>query len=87
MSDIVKVSSKGQITLPSSLRKRLKIKPGTYLRLIESDSDFRAVVAPRGIRSLKGKVPVSGIQDFKKARNAAMEERIGEQINEKHTRN
>lgn len=86
MSEIVKVSSKGQITLPSSLRKRLNIGPGTYLRLIESDSDFRVVVAPRGIRSLLGKVPVSGAQDFKKARNAAMEERIGEQVNEKHAR-
>ncbi len=87
MSEIVKVSSKGQITLPSSLRKRLNIKPGTYLRLIESDNDFRVVVASGGIRNLMGKVAASGPQDFKKARHAAMEERAGEQVNEKDTRN
>ncbi len=82
MSEIVKVSSKGQVTLPVGLRKRLNIKPGTYLRLIETDHDFRVTIAPQGIISLLGKVPVNGAQDFKKARDVTMEERI----NEKRTR-
>jgi len=77
MSDIIKVSSKGQITLPAGLRKRLKIKPGTYLRVIEQEGDFRVVVVPEGITSLLGTVPVSEPQDFKRARDAAMKERIG----------
>lgn len=81
-SEIVKVSSKGQVTLPAGLRKRLNIKPGTYLRLIEMDQEVRITVAPQGIRSLLGAVPVSGAQDFKKAREAAMEDRISE----KHVR-
>jgi len=82
LSEIVKVSSKGQVTLPAGLRKRLNIKPGTYLRLIETEHDFRVTVAPQGISSLLGKVPVSGTQDFKRVRDAAMEDRI----NEKHAR-
>ncbi|MDK2931759.1 MAG: antitoxin PrlF [Bacillota bacterium] len=76
MSEIVKVSSKGQITLPARLRKRFNIKPGTYLRFIEGENDFRVTLAPQRIASLRGKVAVSGPQDFKKARHAAMEERI-----------
>ena len=80
---IVKVSSKGQVTLPASLRRRLNITPGTYLRLVESERDFRVVVAPRGIASLLGAVHVDGPQDFRAARDAAMEERA----NDKHPRN
>lgn len=76
MSDIVKVSSKGQITLPAGLRKRLKIKPGTRLRLIETEKDFRVIVAPQGIANLLGAVGVDGPQDFKKAREVAMEDRV-----------
>ncbi|NPV81638.1 MAG: AbrB/MazE/SpoVT family DNA-binding domain-containing protein [Firmicutes bacterium] len=76
MSEIAKVSSKGQITLPARLRKRFDIRPGTYLRFIEEEHDFRVTLAPQGIGSLRGQVTVSGPQDFKKARHAAMEERI-----------
>lgn len=83
MSEIVKVSSKGQVTLPARLRRRFNIKPGTYLRFIEEEHDFRVTLAPQGIASLRGKVAVSGSQDFKKARHAAMEDRI----NAKNTRN
>jgi len=75
MSDIVKVSRKGQITLPARLRKRFNIQPGTYLRFIEEEHDFRVTLAPAGIASLRGQVPVQGPQDLKKARHAAMEER------------
>lgn len=83
MSEIVKVSSKGQVTLPASLRKRFNIRPGTYLRLIESERDFRVVVAPQGIASLRGAVQVDGPQDFRVVRDAAMEELA----NDKHPRN
>ena len=78
MPGIVKVSSKGQITLPAGLRKRFNIKPGTYLRFVEEEHDFRVIPVPQGIAGLRGKVAVSGPQDFKKARHAAMEERINE---------
>ena len=66
MSEIVKVSSKGQITLPARLRKRFNIKPGTYLRFIEGEDDFGATQASQRIASLRGKVAVrrpSGLQE------------------------
>lgn len=44
--------------------------------------EVRVTVAPQGIVSLLGAVPASVPQDFKKAREAAMEDRI----NEKHAR-
>lgn len=79
MPGIVKVSSKGQITLPAGLRKRFKINPGTYLRFVEEEHDFRLIPAPQGIAGLRGKVAVSGVQNFKKARHTAMEERSHEE--------
>lgn len=80
MSGIVKVSSKGQITPPAGLRKRYNIKPGTYLRFIMEENDFRVTSVPQGIAELRGKVPVSGRQDFKDARNKAIEEKIHEKV-------
>jgi AbrB family looped-hinge helix DNA binding protein len=78
MPGIIKVSSKGQITLPVGLRKRFNIQPGTCLRFIEEDHDFRMIPASGGISSLRGKVAAKGVQDFKKARHDAMKERIDE---------
>lgn len=79
MSGIVKVSSKGQITLPAGLRKRFNISPGTYLRFVEEEHDFRLIPAPQGITGLRGRVAVRGVQDFKQARHVAMEERSHEE--------
>lgn len=78
MQGMVKVSSKGQITLPAGLRRRFNIKPGTYLHIIEEESDFRVVPTSEGIARLRGQVVVSGIQDFRKARQIALEERVHE---------
>jgi AbrB family looped-hinge helix DNA binding protein len=83
MSGFAKVSSKGQITLPAGLRKKYSIKPGTYLRFFEEENAFRVVPVSQGIADLRGKVTVDGRQDFKKARQLSIEERI----NEKATRN
>jgi len=76
LSDIVKVSRKGQITLPARIRRRFNIEPGTYLRFIETEDDFRITLAPKGITSLLGRVQVEGPQDFKAVRRAAMEDRV-----------
>lgn len=75
MPDMVRVSSKGQITIPARLRKQFKVGPGTYLRFVEGENELRLIPAPQGIRSLRGSVPVNGVQDFKAARHAAMEAR------------
>jgi antitoxin PrlF len=48
------LSSKGQVTLPKSVRERLGIEAGDRLEFIESEQGFLVVAATRDIRSLKG---------------------------------
>ncbi len=65
------VTSKGQITLPKSVRERLGIEAGDRIEFIESEQGFMVVPATRDIRSLKGivdshKKPVS-LKDMNEA--------------------
>ena len=66
-----KITSKGQVTLPKSVRERLGIEAGDRLEFIESEQGFLVVAATRDIRTLKGivgrpKKPVT-IQDMNTA--------------------
>jgi len=78
MQGIIKVTGKGQITLPAGLRKRFNIKKGTYLRYVEEEGEFRVIPVSSAIADLRGKVAVTGVQDFAKARHAVMEARVNE---------
>jgi AbrB family looped-hinge helix DNA binding protein len=65
------LTSKGQVTLPKSVRERLGVEAGDRLEFIESEQGFLVVAATRDIRSLKGiigppKTPVT-IDDMNKA--------------------
>ena len=65
------LTSKGQVTLPKSVRERLGVETGDRLEFIESEQGFLVVAATRDIRSLKGivgrpKKPVT-IDDMNKA--------------------
>ncbi|MDI6824581.1 MAG: AbrB/MazE/SpoVT family DNA-binding domain-containing protein [Bacillota bacterium] len=71
---VVKVSKKGQVTLPSDVRKHLGLRPGSFVRFVLEDGDVRLVSSEKGIGALKGSVQVEGAQDFKLARHRAMEE-------------
>jgi antitoxin PrlF len=48
------LTSKGQVTLPKSVRERLGVETGDRLEFIESEQGFLVVAATRDIRSLKG---------------------------------
>jgi AbrB family looped-hinge helix DNA binding protein len=48
------LTSKGQITLPKSVRDRLGIEAGDRLEFTESEQGFLVVAATCDIRSLKG---------------------------------
>jgi antitoxin PrlF len=48
------LTSKGQVTLPKSVRERLGIEAGDRLEFIESEQGFLVVAATRDIRTLKG---------------------------------
>jgi antitoxin PrlF len=52
------VTSKGQITIPVEVRRRLGLEPGSRIRFVATDSDSYEIVRISGtIRSLKGLVP------------------------------
>jgi antitoxin PrlF len=48
------LTSKGQVTLPRSVRERLGVEAGDRPEFIESEQGFLVVAATRDIRSLKG---------------------------------
>ncbi len=48
------ITSKGQITLPKSVRERLGIEAGDRVEFVESEQGFLVVPTTRDIRSLKG---------------------------------
>ena len=51
------LTSKGQITLPKSVRERLGVEAGDRIEFIESEQGFVVVPATRDIKALKGLVP------------------------------
>ena len=48
------LTSKGQITLPKSIRERLGVGAGDRIEFIESEQGFLVVSTTRDIRSLRG---------------------------------
>jgi antitoxin PrlF len=51
------ITSKGQITLPKSVRTKLRLEAGHRLEFIETDAGFLVKPATRDIRALKGILP------------------------------
>ncbi len=51
------VTSKGQITLPKSVRTKLGVEAGHRVEFVETDAGFLVKPATRDIRSLKGVLP------------------------------
>ncbi len=78
MGHYVKVSGKGQITLPAEIRKKLGLESGSFLEIKEEEGVYKIVPQEGGIRKLKGSVPVEGKQNFKHSRHRAMEELANE---------
>lgn len=51
------LTSKGQITLPKTVRERLGVEAGDRIEFIESERGFVVVPATKDIKMLKGLVP------------------------------
>jgi len=51
------ITSKGQITIPKSVRKKLKLEAGHRVEFIETEAGFLVKPATRDIRALKGILP------------------------------
>jgi antitoxin PrlF len=51
------ITSKGQITLPKSVRAKLGLEAGHRVEFIETDAGFLVKPTTRDIRALKGILP------------------------------
>jgi antitoxin PrlF len=52
------ISSKGQVTIPKSVRDRLGVDAGDRLEFVETaDGTFTVVAATRDVKELKGIIP------------------------------
>lgn len=61
---LVKVSSKGQITLPKAIREALGIKPGDTIVITRKDDDIVLHPVTETLFDLRGTIQVDGPQDF-----------------------
>ena len=65
------ITSKGQITIPKSVRMKLKLEAGRRVEFIETEAGFLVKPATRDIRSLKGILPkrrrVVSIEDMNRS--------------------
>ncbi|MEY2853548.1 MAG: hypothetical protein RL030_680 [Pseudomonadota bacterium] len=48
------LTSKGQITLPKSVRERLRLEVGDKIEFVQTESGFEMRTAKRDIRQIKG---------------------------------
>lgn len=71
----VKIGRRGQITIPSTLRRYLGVKDGDMLALIPDGE--QAIIKPvtGSLLDIRGSVPVDGVQDFDSIRKQVQTER------------
>ena len=76
-----KVGRRGQITLPSLVRKHTGIKEGDRIAMILQGDQVLIRPLTQTLLDLRGSVPVSGEQDFSTIRQQVLAERArrGEQ--------
>jgi AbrB family looped-hinge helix DNA binding protein len=60
----LRVGSRGQITIPSAVRRELHLQEGSRVIAHVRDGELILRPAGRSIFALRGSVPVSGAQDF-----------------------
>ncbi len=60
----LRVGRRGQITIPSDIRKELRLEEGALLILQVHDGELVLRPAGRSIFELRGSVPVAGEQHF-----------------------
>lgn len=83
--EMVTVSSKGQVTLPSKLRKRLKIVKGEKLLIVSEDNNIRLVPVPK-LSKLAGvdkelfahRIPSTELKDMRKEWTEGFDKRVKE---------
>lgn len=68
----VRVSPKGQITLPREIRRKLKIKAGDQMAVILDGEQIVFKPFTKTLLDLRGSIKVKGEQDFDKIRREVL---------------
>ncbi|NTU55169.1 MAG: AbrB/MazE/SpoVT family DNA-binding domain-containing protein [Anaerolineales bacterium] len=71
----VRVSPKGQVTLPREIRRKLKIKSGDQMAVILDGDQIVFKPFTKTLLEIRGSVKVSGEQDFEKIRTDVLSKR------------
>lgn len=71
----VRVSPKGQVTLPREIRRKLKIKSGDQMAVILDGDQIVFKPFTKTLLEMRGSVKVQGEQDFKKIRAEVLAKR------------
>ena len=71
----VRVSPKGQITLPREIRRKLKIKAGDQMAVILDGEQIVFRPFTKTLLDMRGSIKVRSAQDFDKIRREALKKR------------
>lgn len=71
----LRVGRRGQITIPSALRRELQLEEGDHLMVQVRAGELVLRPAGRSIFALRGSVPVDGPQDFAAIRTEVIGDR------------
>ena len=71
----VRVSPKGQITLPREIRRKLKIKAGDQMAVILDGEQIVFKPFTKTLLDMRGSIKVKGAQDFDKIRREVLKKR------------
>ena len=77
----VRVSPKGQVTLPREIRRKLKIKSGDQMAVILDGDQIVFKPFTKTLLEIRGSVKVSSEQDFEKIRADVLAKRAKRNAN------
>ena len=74
-----RMTSKGQVTIPREVRKKLNLKKGSLISFVLKESRAELAVVDDDVMALKGSIQVKATQDFD-AIETEIEKRIAQDV-------
>jgi AbrB family looped-hinge helix DNA binding protein len=78
----LRIGRRGQITIPSDIRRELHLEEGVYVMAQVREGELVLRPAGRSIFALRGSVPVDGPQDLTQIRREATKARAARSTDE-----
>jgi AbrB family looped-hinge helix DNA binding protein len=72
----VKVGRRGQITLPSTIRRKIGLQEGDHIAVLTQGDQLILQPITRTLLDLRGSVPVTAPQDFTTIRQQVIEAQV-----------